>query len=373
MLELDPLNPRDPDAPLHGVRVLEIEGELTGYAGKLLADLGAAVTLVDRAPTATADSGFDPRAFFLHHAKTHVRIGGDVDELNRLILDADVVLQSGGAGEPTPPELDPEAVRAQNPGAVHAILTPYGLSGPKAGAPSTDLVRLAAGGLLSLGGYPDTEPIAAYGEQSTVATGIYAAVAVLLALLAREATGAGDTVEISSQEVVTQALETALAEYELLGKVRRRLGAMPREAGTGIFPCMDGHVSMVAGRLGTAAAWKRLVEWLEESGTPGAETLSEPGWDTLEHRQRAKSIAEFSTIFGRFTADRRKDDLYREGQRRSIAIAPVNDVTDVLADPQLAARGFFVTATDPDTGTTVQLPSPPFRFSSPAVPSRIVA
>src|SRR5205823_2804442 len=82
-----------------------------------------------------------------------------------------------------PPELDADAVRACNPSAVHAILTPFGLSGPKAGLPSTDLIRLAAGGLLSLGGYPDTEPVAAFGEQSTVATGIYGAVAIILALL----------------------------------------------------------------------------------------------------------------------------------------------------------------------------------------------
>jgi benzylsuccinate CoA-transferase BbsE subunit len=371
MADLERLSPGDPDGLLRGVKVLEISGELTGYAGKLLADLGAEVVVADLAPATTDAPRFDPRAFFLDHAKTRVQIGSDREELRRLIGEADVVLQSSGADAPSAPELDPSAVRASNPAVVHALLTPFGLSGPKAAAPSTDLVRLAAGGLLALGGYPDTEPVAAYGGQSTVATGIYGAVAVLLALIAREGTGEGDTVEVSAQEVVTQALETALAEYELLGKVRRRLGDMPREAGTGIFPCADGYVSMVAGRLGTAAAWKRLIEWIDESGTPGAATLAEPGWETLEHRQRPESIAEFARIFGLFTADRGKQELYREGQRRSIAIAPVNDVADLFEDAQLEARGFFVTTTDPETGTTVKLPSPPFRFSPPTAPARI--
>jgi benzylsuccinate CoA-transferase BbsE subunit len=354
-----PPRPGDPDATLRGYTVLEIEGELSGYAGKLLADLGAEVMLANLSPSPPADATFDARRFFLHHGKTRV---DSTTALNRLVGEVDVVLQSVGGDEPCPPELEPATVRAANAAVVHAVITPFGLSGPKVNAPSTDLVCLAAGGLLWLGGYPDTEPVAPHGEQSTVGAGIYAAVAVLLALLARERTGEGDTIEISAQELVTQALETSLGEYELLGKVRRRLGDRPREAGTGIFPCADGHVSMVAGRLGTAAAWLRLVEWLQE--TEGADELSGPGWDTLEHRQRPESIAEFTAIFGRFAAGRRKHDLYAEGQARGIAIAPVNTVADVLADRQLASREFFVPATDPETGTEVVLPAPPFRLAS---------
>jgi benzylsuccinate CoA-transferase BbsE subunit len=366
MIELAPLDRTDPDAPLRGLKVVEIAGELTGYAGKLFAELGAEVVLVESAPATRR--GLDPRDFFLHHAKTRAHTG----ELRGLVETADVILQSTEAGEPVPPELDPAAVRERNPSAVHVILTPFGRSGPRAHAASTDLVRLAAGGLLWLGGYTDTEPVAPFGEQSTVAAGIYGTVAALLALLARQR-GDGDTVEVSVQEVVTQALETSLAEYELLGTVRRRLGDAPREAGTGIFPCQDGHVSMVAGRVGTAAAWKRLVEWLQETGTPAAERLSDPDWDTIEHRQRPEAIAEFTTVFGRYAETRRKDELHREGQRRSIAIAPVNDVGEVLADPQLAARAFFVAKTDPATGTCVTLPAPPFRFSAPAVVSPALA
>jgi benzylsuccinate CoA-transferase BbsE subunit len=373
MTELEPLEPQDPEAPLHGIRVLEIAGELTGYAGKLLADLGAQVVFAELGSTAIETKEFDPREFFLHRGKQRVQLATDSTELVRLISEADVILQSGGDGTQPPPELDPDAVRSRNPAAVHAILTPFGLSGPKANAQSTDLTRLAAGGLLWLGGYRDAEPVAAFGEQTTTATGMYSAVAVLLALLVRERGGEGDTIEISSQEVMTHALETSISEYELRGTVQHRFGDTPREAGTGVFSCADGHISMVAGRLGTAAAWKRLVEWMQEDRTPGAETLSEPGWETLEHRQRPEAIASFSQIFGSFAASRSKEDLHREGQRRSIAIAPVNDVNDVLEDRQLAARAFFIEATDPTTGTSVRLPGPPFRFSPLSRPSQVLA
>ncbi len=370
MTELPPLDPHDDDAPLRGIRVLEVAGELNGYAGRLLADLGADVGLVHLSPRA-AVVGFDAESWFLHRGKSEVWLdASSVDGragLARLVSEADVILQSGGAdAPPAPVELDPAVVRAGNPRAVQAILTPFGLEGSAAGYASTDLVRLAAGGLLWLGGYPDAEPVAPFGGQSTIATAIYGAVAVLLALIARERSGEGDTIEVSSQEVLTQALETSIPEFELLGKVRRRLGDTPREAGTGVFACSDGFVSMVAGRLGTAGAWKRLTEWLREEGAPGADELTRDGWDTLPFRQQPDSIARFSEIFCGFAAARTKADLHREAQERSIALAPVNDLGDLLLDRQLAFRGFFRETVDERTRTAALVTAPPFRLSAPA-------
>jgi benzylsuccinate CoA-transferase BbsE subunit len=320
---------------LADVTVVEVAGELNGYAGRLLADLGAHVTLV-------GDPGLPEHEHrFLHHGKA------TCTELAELLPTADVVLLSGGADAP----VDLAAIRAAAPDAVVAVLTPYGLEGPRADCVSTDLTRLAAGGLLWLGGYPDGEPVAVYGGQSSLATGIYGAVAVLLALL----DGRPATIEVSAQEVLTQALETSLADYELTGVVRRRAGSEPREAGTGVYPCADGYVSMVAGRLGTAEAWTRLREWLVEEGTPGAHELWADGWNELPFRQRPESVARFSEIFGAFAATRSKQELYAEAQRRSIALAPVNSPADVLADPQLAARGFFRDG----------LPTAPYRISTP--------
>ena len=366
MADLPPLDPRDDDAPLRGISVVEVAGELTGYAGRLLADLGAEVTLVRlegrngaREPSlpveAPAGGEIDAEAVFLHRGKRTASLAEGSPELRELVAAADVLLESGGADAPAPLDL----AGIESPGLIHAVLTPFGLDGPAAGFVSTDLVRMAAGGLLWLGGYPDGEPVAAFGHQSTQATAIYATVAVLLALVDRDATGEGCRLEISSQEVMTQALETSIAEYELTGRVQRRLGAEPREAGTGVYPCADGYVSMVAGRLGTAEAWTRLREWLVETGTPGAAELWDQGWDDLGFRQRPESIARFGKIFASFAVTRGKEELYLEAQRRSIALAPVNALDEVLADPQLTARGFFV-----EEEPSLLVPAAPFRLSA---------
>jgi benzylsuccinate CoA-transferase BbsE subunit len=381
MPELPPLDRLADDAPLHDVAVLEIDGEFSGYAGRLLVDLGASVVRV-QVGAATA-GGFDAAAAFLHRDKQNVVYEG-AEQLQKLISEADVIVQSGGADAQIVPELDPTEVRARNSRAVHLILTPFGLDGPAAEYVSTDLVRLAAGGLLWLGGYPDTEPVAPFGDQSTAATAIFGVVAVLLALIERDTTGEGRTVDVSAQEVVTQALETSIPEFELTGNVRRRLGDAPREAGTGVYRCADGFVSMVAGRLGTAEAWKRLQEWLVEEGTPGAEELAGEGWDELSFRQRPESILRFSEIFEAFAARHSKAALYQEAQRRSIALAPVYDLPDVLSDPQLAARGFFREAVDTVDGRPLVVPAPPYRLgelaaaptepleAAPALPSAVV-
>jgi len=365
MPELPPLDPHDPEAPLGGVRVIEVAGELTGYAGRLLADLGADVTRVRLAGLETREptlpvAGVDAEAWFLHRGKQSVE--AEPGELAELFAGADLVLTWAGADAPPCPELEREAVRRAAPHAVHVVLTPFGLEGPAAGYVSADLVRLAAGGLLWLGGYPDGSPVAPFGHQSTQATGIYGAVAALLALLDRDRAGAGRTLQVSSQEVITQALETSIPEFEFNGRVQRRLGSTPREAGTGVYPCADGYVSMVAGRLGTAEAWTRLREWLVEAGTAGADELWEDGWEELAFRQRPESIARFAEIFGSFAATRGKRELYVEAQRRSIALAPVNDLEEVLADEQLNARGFFVRDVH-ESGLEALVPTPPFRFS----------
>lgn len=363
MPELPPLDRLDPDAPLRDVAVLEIAGEFSGYAGRLLADLGADVTrLVTGEEAASA-----AEALFLHRDKQEVVVdpGSKAGRarLAELVAASDVVIQSAGADARAVPGLSPRAVRARNPRAIHAILSPFGAKGPRAEYASTDLVRLAAGGLLWLGGYPDAEPVAPFGGQSTSATAIFGVVAVLLALIDRDRSGKGQTIDVSSQEVLTQALETSIPEYELTGKVRRRLGDVPREAGTGVYPCADGFVSLVAGRLGTAEAWTRLREWLVEEGTAGAQGLWADEWSELPFRQRPESIARFSEIFVAFAGGRSKQDLYLEAQRRSIALAPVNTLVEVLADRQLEARRFFGEARDERTGLTAKVPTAPYRLT----------
>lgn len=259
-------------------------------------------------------------------------------------------------------------MKRRNPGVILVSVTPYGQGGPRGKFCATDLTLLAAGGLLSLGGYPETGPVAVPGEQGHLASAIFGAVAALKALLDRASNNHGTWVDVSGQECIAFALEDAVPEWYLNRNIRTRTGDKAREAGTGVYPCKDGHVSMVAGRLGTAKAFKTLVHWIAESGTPRGEELLDERWQDFKYRQSADGIDRFAVIFGAFCATRSKQELYSEGQARQIAIAPVNSIADVVENQQLRANGYFRSIDDIALAAAVTFPGPPYRLSkTPAV------
>jgi benzylsuccinate CoA-transferase BbsE subunit len=363
---------------LDGVRVLELDGETTGYAGRLFGDLGADVISIEP-PGGGASRSLPPHATgrdgvtrSLHHAfvgagKRAVTLDltqpDGQEQLLRLADTADIMFEGGAPGALEQRGLGAERLKQRNPDLVVVSVTPFGQTGPHAGYAGGDLVSLATGGLLHLGGYHDVGPIAVHGRQSHFIGAIVAAVAALLGLLRARGGSGGAHVDVSIQEAVALALEDSLAEYELNGRVRPRLGGRAREAGTGTYPCRDGYVTMVAGRLSTGRSWTALVSWLVDAGVADAEVLLAPEWEDFHHRGTPEAITTFERIFGGFAATRAKADLYREGQRRNIAIAPVNTIADVAMDPQLRARSAFVEVPVAGLGTTARYPVPPYRLS----------
>jgi benzylsuccinate CoA-transferase BbsE subunit len=363
-------------AALAGIRVLDLTTNHAAYAGRLLADLGADVVRVEPpegspvrelAPSERGPKG-ECLSFahaFLDAGKRSVTLdlasAAGRERLAQLAAASDVVIETAAssalAGEP----LDFAVVARRSPGLVVVSISAFGRGGPCAGYAATDLTLLAAGGLLALGGYADTEPLAIHGEQAMLACGIYGAVAALAALYERTHTGRGRWIDLSGQECVAFALEDAVAEWSINARVRRRQGDIAREAGTGVYPCRDGHVSVVAGRLGTAKAFDALAQWIAASGVSGGTGLRDPQWQDFRYRQSPEGVARFAEIFGAFCRTRGKQELYREGQARQIAIAPVNTIADVVEDAQLTANGYF--QLDRLWGKDVTFPGPPYRLS----------
>ena len=284
--------------------------------------------------------------------------------LAELIGGADVLITSLPPAAAQHVGLDAERIRAAHPSLVYLAATPFGLTGPLADAPATDLTTLAAGGFLSLSGNDRGDPVRPFGDQSALMAALHAWVAVLVALLARDSSGEGALVDVSAQQAVVHSLENAIQYYDLEGVVRSPRGSAPMEAGTGIYPSKDGYVYIVGGMAGTALGWSRLAAWMTSADDAFA-GLNDERWSDSAFRTSARGIAEFAELFERFAGGRTRAALYDEGQTFGVSICPMLAPSELAANPQLVARGYF----DPVVtrrGDTVLMPGSPLRVETDA-------
>ena len=295
---------------------------------------------------------------------------GDRERVEAMLGHSQILLTSEGPCALAARGLRPEDVTSRHPALVHVAISPFGQTGPYADRPASDLTLLAAGGLLALAGDPDREPVRAWAERTRIIAGTHATVAALIALHVLESDGIGQFVDLSVQEAVAHSLENAAQLFDLDGIVRRRAGASPREAGTGLFRCADGWIYLVGGLGGLPLAWDAIVDWLVDGGIGEAEAWRDERWQQAEWRRSETARAEFCTQLEAFAAGRTKRELFESGQSRGISVAPVATPDDLLSDPQLLARDFFQTI-DVD-GNEVAIPGSPYRFRTSDVRPRSI-
>ncbi|MGH3660597.1 MAG: CaiB/BaiF CoA transferase family protein [Micromonosporaceae bacterium] len=375
-----PAQAPEPPQALDGLRVLDLSGHMGNYCGKLFAELGADVILVEpphgsplrREPPFADDVEGPERSLpFLYNNTSKRSVCLDLEQasdretLRRLAGVAGLIIETDKPGAMAARGLGYQELSAHNPGLVMTSITPFGQTGPYAHYQASDLVCLALGGLLSLGGYADGPPVQAAQQQAYAAGNLYGAVASMLALTSADATGQGQHVDVSVQECVVMAMENAAQFQDLEGRTRRRTGGQQMRAGSGVFSCADGHVYMLAGGIGGNRFWANLVKWLTSEGVAQADRLRGPVWADRGYLESEPAHQLFAEIFLPFSAGQSKADLYRDAQRWRVPLCPVNSPGDILQHRQLRDRGYFVeTAGLPGTpGDAVLMPGAPYRLS----------
>lgn len=366
--------------PYDGLRVVEIAGDPAGeMTGRLMAQYGARVIKVEPpegsptrriGPFATGRSGPDASLTFAYYntckrsltlalAKPDARA-----TLDRLLAGADVLVLSAGPAEQSSLGLDPTDLSGRFPRLVLAGITPFGQDGPWSDYQTSDLVSLAAGGLLNSCGYDDHSipPIRPAENQAFHIAASFAHLAILLALLERDETGAGQVIDTSIHDSVAVSPELANPYWfypRVLVQRQTCRHAQPTPTQPALFETLDGRYAYFALILADQKPWQSLVEWMDSLGV--AADLTEPAYDHLAHRQ--ERFPHIQSILEAFFLIQNADDIYHQGQSRGLPIAVVNSPDEVLRDEHLQARGFFETVEDGD-GTTGVYPGPPIRFSS---------
>ncbi len=343
---------------LAGVQVLVLADPPASYCSRLLTDLGADVVLVEPPCGAvrrrwlpfieTAGGGRLSASFaYYHRGEKSITLDLDTADgralLHRLLDRVDVLVEGGAPRRLVRWGLQYAQWRERHPEVVMASITPWGQQGERKDWRATDAVAFAAGGLMSVSGRPDLEPVAAPGEQAQVVAGTHAAMGVLTALWARRRLGRGQYVDVSMQAALA-AQENLISAAAGEGRATQRSGSQHRVATPGrVYRCRDGYVHFFVSPA-QKGAWERLVEWM---GNPGV--LSGPEWKAGAYR---RAHAEFvDGVVGAWARGFSKAELYEEAQRRKIPCAPVNRVSDYAHDPQAVARGFIPTVYGHDAKT----------------------
>jgi formyl-CoA transferase len=311
------------------VKVLDLSRTIAGaYCGQMLALAGAEVTHVTL-DDQTASDAVDAVAWeCVNRGKQTLILSAEERDarLPALLAGADALVEDWGPSALEAAGLDEASLRAHNPRLILTRVSEFGQSGPWSAWAGSELVNLAAGGLLFLTGPWDKPPVQLAPYQAQLTSGLLAAVATLAALYG----GGPVTVDCSKQESVLALISPAISEYVYNGTVPAREGkvaAMPR-----IERSRDGWVYAGPGAAANAD-YQKFSEFLE------IPALAEERFATAEGRM--VNWEEHQRLVLPRLAEHTTEEWLERAAEWRLTFGPVQTTRELLASDVLNARGFF--------------------------------
>ncbi|OXI93331.1 MULTISPECIES: CaiB/BaiF CoA transferase family protein [Burkholderia] len=356
--------------PLEGIRVVDYSHFLAGpYVGRCLAALGAEVIKVER--PGSGDAGrqhatvLDDRSsgYFLQLNMGKRGVSVNMKDprgkafMERLCDSADVFVENYRPGALDKLGLGYEALSARNPGLVYCSISAYGHTGPDAHRAGFGLIAEAKSGIMQMVGTPGDRPPLLRISLGDMYTGIHAVAAINAALLGRVKSGRGQHIDMALYDTLVSMHEYAVQCYTLADVLPEQTGHdMPGSTLYGVFRAIDGDL-VIAAQVDDA--WKRFASLIEASGGPrgfGTDERFHHSVGRNTHRLDILGVVE------PWVAARTVTQILELLDGIDVPCAKVQRIDEVIADPQIQARGMIVEQEHPRYGT-LRLPNLPFRFS----------
>jgi len=264
--------------------------------------------------------------------------------LKRLVSDADILVENFQPGTMENWGLGWEVLKAVNPRLIMVRISGYGQTGPYKGRPGFGRIGNAFGGLSFLAGYPDRPPVTP--GSATIPdylAGLYGALGALLAMQAREKTGAGQVVDIGLYEPIFRILDELAPAFDLKGYVRQRMGpgtvnVVPHSH----YPTKDKRWIAIA--CTNDKIFARLATLM------GAEDLAGDGvWGTTAQREAARE--QVDAYVTAWTSSHDRAELLKMCEAAQVPCGPVYAIDEIFQDPQYAARGNILRVEDKRLGS----------------------
>ncbi|MCT9080975.1 CaiB/BaiF CoA transferase family protein [Streptomyces fulvoviolaceus] len=340
--------------PLNGLRVLDLATLFAGpLAATLLGDFGAEVVKVEHPTKPDPSRGHGPSKDgvglwwkLLGRNKRTITLDlskpGGRATLLRLAGTADVIIENFRPGTLEKWDLGWPELSAANPRLVLTRVTAFGQFGPYSHRPGFGTLAEAMSGFAAITGEPDAPPtLPPFGLADSIA-GLATAYAVMTALAARDRTGEGQVVDMAIIEPILTVLGPQPTWYDQLGYVQERTGnRSANNAPRNTYRTADG--SWVAVSTSAQSIAERVMRLV---GRP--ELIDEPWFAT--GAERAAHADVLDEAVGSWIAERPRSEVLAAFEKAEAAVAPVQDVRDVMTDPQYQALDTVTTVDDPDLG-----------------------
>jgi crotonobetainyl-CoA:carnitine CoA-transferase CaiB-like acyl-CoA transferase len=325
--------------PLHGITVLDLTRILSGpYCTMMLADMGARVIKIEQPRKGDDTRGWGPpfiageSAYFLSINRNKESVTLDFKKpegravLDRLLADADVLVENFRPGTLTKLGLEYESVAAVHPRLVYCSISGFGQTGPRRREAGYDAVMQGEGGLMSITGSSDGPPFRLGVAIADIVSGMFAAQGITLALFARERTGRGQAVDIAMLDSVVALLSYQAGIYFATGSAPPRMGnrhptIVPYET----FAASDGDFVLA---VGNDDLWRRFcaAAGLEADGRFATNQL------------RVVNYAELKPMLDGLLTTRPRAEWIAMLTAAAVPCGSVRDLHEVFSDPQVAAR-----------------------------------
>lgn len=363
-------------ASLAGVRVLDLSRVLAGpWATQILGDFGADVIKVEK-PGAGDDTrswgppfienGEGDAAYYLAANRNKRSVAIDfanprgADLVRKLAPHCQILVENFRPGSLRKYGLDYASIATINPSIVYCSITGFGQTGPYAKRPGYDYIIQGMGGLMSLTGERDGEPMKSAVAVADLFTGMYAVTSILAALRHAERTGEGQQLDVSLLDCQIAMLANLGSSYLVSGEQPQRLGNQHAAiAPYQVLATRGGHIILAVGNDGQfrdfcQCAGVMLCDDARFATNEERVNHRQALTDALAPIMRTRTTAEWVAVL----------------EKADVPCGPINTLDQVYADPQVVARNAVTTATRPD-GVAMKLAANPVRMSATPPTTRL--
>ncbi len=357
--------------PLSGILVIDLTRVLAGpYAALMLNELGARIIKVE--PPRTGDdsrhigpfvktpAGKTKSGYFMsvNRGKESIALDlkaeGDRKIFEALLARADVLIENYRGGTMEKLGYGYDTLKDRYPRLIYCGVSGFGHTGPYAKRPAYDMVVQAMGGVMSLTGHPDSPPTRVGTSTGDLSAGLFATIGMIAALYDRKTTGLGQKVDISMLDSQVALLENAISRYVATGEVPGRLGSRhPSIAPFAAFATKDGHIAIAAGnddlfaRVARVIGREDLIADERFTNNPKRVVNYEPLHEEMEIALSGKPSKEWLALL----------------DAAGVPSGPLNNVAQVMEDPQVLARNMIVETLDPELGP-IRMQGNPVKLSA---------